>query len=70
MRALIKVDPEKLTITRLNKGWSIRELARISKVSRWTIIRLEKGSGAAEKYTLQKLANALNCNVEHLKEEA
>lgn len=70
MRALIKVNPEKLTIARLNKGWSIRELERRSKVSRWTIIRLEKGTGSAEKYTLHKLAEALNCNVEHLKEEA
>lgn len=69
MRKLVKVEPKALEKARLNKGWSIRTLEKKSEVSRSTIIRLEKGIGLAEKYTLSKLANALNCNVEELKGE-
>ena len=69
MRALIKIDPEELIMARLNKGWSIRKLEIESKVSRSTIIRLERGDSYAEKYTLSKLAKALNCSAEKLKGE-
>ena len=66
MKTTIKLDPKKIKLARLKKGLSIRKLEKESKVTRATIIRLEKGIGAAEEYTAFKLAAALKVNMEEL----
>lgn len=66
MRTTIKLDPNKIKLARLKKGFSIRKLEKVSKVTRATIIRLEKGIGTAEEYTAFKLAKALKVNMEDL----
>lgn len=66
MRTTIKLDAKKLEQIRLEKGYSIRKFEIKSKVSRSTIIRLEKGVGTAEKYTASKLAKALGVSMEDL----
>ena len=66
MRNTIKLDPKKLKLARLEKGYSIRKLEIKSNVSRPTIIRLEKGIGTAEEYTVFKLSKALGVSMEEL----
>lgn len=51
---------------RREKGYSLRQLARISGVSRSTIERLETGYIPKSLKELEQLADALECSVEEL----
>lgn len=67
MKTLIEVDPIKFKNKRLSKGWSIRKLALKSNVCKATVINIEKGKHKTEEYTLAKLSEALEANIEDLK---
>lgn len=51
---------------RNEKGYSLRQLAKISGVSKSTIERLEKGYIPKSVKELEKLAEALECSVSDL----
>lgn len=67
MKTLIEVDPIKFKNARLRKGWSIRKTAIKSGVCKDTVINIEKRKHKTEEYTLAKLSEALEANMEDLR---
>ena len=60
----------KLRVRRLRKKfWTQKELAEASGVNKVTISFIETGRASPMDITLAKLANALDCEIEDLRED-
>jgi transcriptional regulator with XRE-family HTH domain len=66
----VRADGRTLRELREERGLSVSELARLSGVSTSTIYKLQRGpasrTGAERNYTLKRLAEALEVEVERL----
>lgn len=58
--ALVKNVGARIRELRLEKGWTIRDVATRSRLPRFHLIAIEDGKHAATVDTLQLIANALN----------
>ena len=64
----MEVNVEKLKALRVDKGWSIRQLAQQAGVSQTTVWKIENGGGA-NAATLKKLGDALGIRASELLQE-
>ena len=57
------IDVQKIQIARLKKGYSQRELSRISGVSSLTVNYLEQGKSVPRPNTLKKICAVLDLDI-------
>jgi transcriptional regulator with XRE-family HTH domain len=61
----MEVNVARLKVLRVDKGWSIRQLAEYAGVSQTTVWKIEHG-GRANARTLKKLGDALGVRASEL----
>jgi DNA-binding XRE family transcriptional regulator len=55
----LKVNPSKLSILRITKGFTASSLAKLAGISKFIVIRLENGEGQTRPINALKIAEAL-----------
>ena len=62
----IEWSPANVRMARVQKRWSLAKLSEESNVHVDTLRRIERGVGDRQMSTMQDLARALECPIEHL----